>query len=485
MKKFLALALSVVAACGLASADDVYVARDLKVESFDLARNGHTILVSLDLDADQLKLGRDHEITLMPVLMSADSSKVVEMDPVTIAGHNLYWLHMRDRNLDPNTRLYKSGKQDVIRYSTQIDDAPWIDNSEFAIAWTKQTCCGQIEGIGRDPLVRIATPTYTPVFDYITNVEIEDSVKVRHLDGSAYIDFPVNLTKIFPDYHNNTYELNKITGTIDSVKADPDVTITSISIKGFASPEGSYSNNVRLAKGRTAALKAYVDEQYSFADDFIQTSYEPEDWEGLRRWLERNPIDHREQILAIVDSDLEPDPKNTKIQRTYPAEYQFLLKTVYPFLRHSDYRIEYQIRSFTTLEDIMRVMRTEPQKLSLNEFYRAAAALEPGSRDYNEVFETAVRMFPNDPVTNLNAANSALTRGDLISAEAYLKKADADDPTVIYTKGVLAALHEDWDQAVDYFQQAARLKVADAPRALESAREMKAFKDGATYHIGD
>ena len=194
-------------------------------------------------------------------------------------------------------------------------------------------------------------------------------------------------------YMTNPAELRKITGTIDSVRGDKDITITSIFIKGFASPEGPYDNNVRLAKGRTATLKQYVENLYHFAPGFIRTDFLPEDWPGLKKYVEGSSLANRAAILAIIDSPLEPDAKDAKLKATYPADYDFLLRTVYPSLRHSDYVINYNVRKYTSLEEILAVLRTAPQKLSPEEFYRAAQSMEEGSEEYNEVFETAVRML--------------------------------------------------------------------------------------------
>ncbi len=54
--------------------------------------------------------------------------------------------------------------------------------------------------------------------------------------------------------------------------------------------------------------------------------------------------------------------------------------------------------------------------------YLAAQDMKLGSEEYNETFEVAVRMFPDDEVANLNAANAAMARGDMKNAEYYLKK---------------------------------------------------------------
>ena len=54
-----------------------------------------------------------------------------------------------------------------------------------------------------------------------------------------------------------------------------------------------------------------------------------------------------------------------------------------------------------------------PQNLSLNEMYLVANTYSNGSREFINVFETAVRLFPEDDVAKLNAAIAALSRGDV------------------------------------------------------------------------
>lgn len=475
MKQLLSILIVLLAAFG---GNAQSVARgNVDLNSVTVSQKAGEWFLNLDLDLSKLKLSRDKQITIVPVISNLDSTVVAEMQPITLAGHNLYYKHLRDNDLDPEGILVKSGSTPSLMYVGSTDSfTPSTDDYKVNLDYRVGGCCDELIAQGSDLIYEHETePVFVPAYNYITNIDV-DSVKVRHLDGKAYIDFPVNQTVIYPDYRRNRIELGKILATIDSVRNDADMTITSLSIKGFASPEGSYANNERLAKGRTEALKAYVDKLYSFAPGFIKTSYEPEDWEGLRRYVESSQLAHRGEILDIIDSDLAPDAKNTKIQRTYPEEYAFLLKDVYPGLRHSDYRVDYNIRSFTSIEEIMEVMATAPGKLSLNEFFRAGATMQPGTPEYNEVYETAVRMYPASPIANLNAANAAMTRGDLESAARYLAKADADNPTTVYAQGILAARQGNWDEAEQLFERAARLRVADAPAALDQIRKIKAYK---------
>lgn len=475
MRKILLMSLAAaLLAAPMTEAVEV-VQGQIPVTRLDVARNGDKLLLDMDLDVSGMKLGRDRQLTITPVLQNADSTESVVFAPFILAGHNLYFKHMRDEDL-AGAALYREGRQENIRYHAQTADAAWMDDALLKINYEFGGCCKKVIARGMDPIAPLKTPRFKPEFRYLSPVG--DSVKTRELKKRSYIDFPLDKIEIYPDYRRNPIELAAIVNTIDSVRDDKDITITSISIKGFASPEGRYDHNTWLAQNRTQALKGYVERLYSFAPDFISTSYESEDWEGLREYVDKSSMKNREGILAIIDSDMAPDPKNARIKKEYPEEYAFLLATVYPGLRHSDYKIDYTIRSFTSLEDILRVLKTEPQKLSLSEFYRAAQSMTPGSPEYNEVFETAVRMYPNDPVANLNAANTAMGRGDYGAAERYLSKTDADDPSAIYARGILEALRENYEGSLKYFERAARLKVADAPAAIENVKEIIEFRSG-------
>jgi tetratricopeptide (TPR) repeat protein len=115
--------------------------------------------------------------------------------------------------------------------------------------------------------------------------------------------------------------------------------------------------------------------------------------------------------------------------------------------------------------EIEQILNTSPQHLSLEEFYILAQTYEPGSDNFNKLFETAVRMYPNDPVANLNAANSAILKGDYRSALRYLDKA-GDMPEAVYTRGALEVYMGNDDAAKAYFVKALELGVAEAEVAL-------------------
>ena len=427
------------------------------VRNLDVVRGENALFVSMDVDVSALNIATNRELLFVPVLKGESDS--VQLPFMIVAGRNRYFYHLRNTPVSDGDVLERAGQANVIRMS------------KATLAIDERACGCRGEGEDRRvPLLRMEPKVYTPVFVYLPP-EVE-MVKTREVKGSAYIDFPVNRTEIHEDYRKNPTELRKIRQTIDVVREDPDVRITALSIKGYASPEGTYANNTRLAEGRTATLKTYVRELYHFPDSVILTSYEPEDWAGLEAYVDSTNLRNRDDILGLIRADLEPDAKEKMIKSTYPEDYQFLLKNVYPGLRHSDYVVRYVVRTYTDAEEIRRIMKTQPQKLSLRELYIAAKDLEPGSDEYNEAFEIAVRMFPGDEVANLNAANAAMAKGDLKGAARYLGKA-GDCVEAVYARGVYAGLSKDYDSAMRFFAEAAQGGITEAEDALRQVKEVK------------
>ena len=126
--------------------------------------------------------------------------------------------------------------------------------------------------------------------------------------------------------------------------------------------------------------------------------------------------------------------------------------------------MEYHIRNFTT-DEAREMLYKDPSQLSLEEMYRVAQTYEVGSESYNEVFEIAVRLYPDDPISNLNAANTALLNRNATAARRYLTKA-AEGPEKRLAEGVASWLEGDTDQARSIFES-----LTDDPKVGVQAKE--------------
>lgn len=441
----------------------------VSVGNLNMNREGKYLTVEMDVYLAALDVDANRAVLLTPRLVNGADS--LDLPAIGIYGRRRYYYYVRNGistiSGESEKSFRASDKPDNVAYSNLAEYSDWMNGATLKFHRSDWGCCQQVLA-EYDGIVGSHHEAFFPELVFVQpKAEI---MKSRSLSGSAYIDFPVDQTVIYPDYRRNTVELGKIQATIDSVRNDKDVTITRVWLKGFASPESPYSHNTELAIGRTAALKKHIGQLYHFADNIIQTDYEPEDWAGLRRFVEQSNINHRTEILSLIDSDMEPDAKEAKIKRTYPEEYRFMLQNFYPALRHTDYRIDYNIRTFSDVEEIKRIMAEQPQKLSQNEFYLVAGKYEPGTDEFTEVFETAVRMFPNDTVANLNAANAAIRGDDFGAARRYLDKA-GDSAEAVYARGALAIREKDYDTARRYLNRAKEMGLEKAARTLEELEE--------------
>lgn len=461
MRQYILLIFSIILAFA-AMADDAR----LSVRSINVSRTDASLRLDIDINPRNVNPGRDKEVIFTPVVIAADGRDSVVMPAVRVAGRNIYYSHLRNHDLPEGTRLYSAGAREMIEYRASVPYEPWMERCRIDMRASTARCCDPMLPAPGTPLALLdyTTPAYKPEFSFVALTG--DEAVERSAEGSAFIDFIVNRTEIRPTYRRNTVELAKIIESIDLVKNDPDATITRVTIKGFASPEGSYSNNVRLAMGRTQALKEYVREHYSFDPAIMSTDYEPEDWEGLVRRLRDLELPHRDEILAIAQSDMEPDPRNAEIQRRFPEQYRFLLDSIYPALRHSDYTVKYRIRTYVDIEELKRVYASNPANLRPVDFERIAATLPEGSPEREEVYLTAYRLYPNDEEASVNAANIMMSRGLLKEAATALRTA-GESPAAVYSRATLAALGGDLRRAADLFRSAADEGFAPARTALE------------------
>lgn len=426
-----------------------------KVDNVRIHRDESVISVAMNIWVNDVEIKSNRSIAFTPIFYNDDYA--MELPAVKILGRKRYIKYQREEEngyVNTDNRIIKyadqSGKPIYYKYSFPYEE--WMKRATLRIDEDVCGCSNAILGFDNEVLATtdFEPPVFIPVYTYI-RPQVEE-IKERNESGSAYLNFPVNRTEINPTFGNNASELNKINEAIKLVKNDPDVVIKEIFIKGFASPEGSYKNNERLAKGRTEALKLYVQEKMYFDSRLLITNYEPENWVGLRKYVAESSLKDKKGILALIDGSMEPDAKERKIKSTYPDSYRYLLNHCYPSLRRTDYVVKYTVKAFD-VNDAKRVLKTRPQKLSQQEMYLVAQTYEVGSPEFNEVFDIAIRMFPEDPTANLNAANIAMSNNLLTDASKYLAKA-GDAPEAIHARGILAGMKGEYEEALRLLNEA-------------------------------
>ena len=445
---------------------EVKLASDkIKVSNVQVAQQNNALSVSMDLNLDSLYLPSNLQLVYTPVFKTRQGD--FKMPQKVINGRRQQIMFERgvgkkQLNLSPEALVVRrtNKKVQTVNYSASIPLSGQVKN--YDLNMHEDLCgCGNMEEGNDFNLRHRRQPQAVFVRPAV------EAVKVRHLDKRAYIDFPVNRIELHADYRRNPAQLDSIVRTINALKDDKNLEVSAINIHGYASPESPYSHNDYLAKNRAKTLTDYVRRMVALPTQLFTVSSTAEDWDGLRNYLKDSNLEHKTEILAIAnDEKMDPDAREQKIKKLYPSEYRFMLDTWYPALRHSDYHITYKVKPFDVAE-AKEIIKTEPQQLSQEEMFMVAQTYEPGSKEFNDVMEIAVRMFPENETANLNAANTRLNAGDADGAKAYLDKA-GNSPAAQNARGVYEALKGNDQQARHYFGLAAKAGVKAAQENLEN-----------------
>lgn len=445
---------------------EVKLASDkIKVSNVQVAQQNNALSVSMDLNLDSLYLPSNLQLVYTPVFKTRQGE--IKMPEIVINGRRQQIMFERgvgkkQLNLSPEALVVRrtNKKVQTVNYSASIPLSGQVKN--YDLNMHEDLCgCGNMEEGNDFNLRHRRQPQAVFVRPAV------EAVKVRHLDKRAYIDFPVNRIELHADYRRNPAQLDSIVRTINALKDDKNLEVSAINIHGYASPESPYSHNDYLAKNRAKTLTDYVRRMVALPTQLFTVSSTAEDWDGLRNYLKDSNLEHKSDILAIAnDEKMDPDAREQKIKKLYPSEYRFMLDTWYPALRHSDYHITYKVKPFDVAE-AKEIIKTKPQQLSQEEMFLVAQTYEPGSKEFNDVMEIAVRMFPENETANLNAANTRLNAGDADGAKSYLEKA-GNSPEALNARGVYESLKGNDQQARHYFALAAKAGVKAAQENLEN-----------------
>lgn len=433
----------------------------VKVENLKVMLRDQKLVVDMDFVLDSLQMTSNNRIVFTPVVKNR--TEELTMPPLVLNGRKqqiMYERHGSRQVVEGATVVRRQNDTpQTVHYAAVLPGEEWMKNANLVI---EEDLCGCGDLLNQNEAV--VKRMRTPLMAYI-RPEAE-ARKERHVEGRAYVDFPVNKIELYPEYRKNPGELATIVETIRKVKDDKYTSITSICIHGYASPEDTYRHNSYLAENRARTLKDYVCRLSELDDSLFHVEYTPEDWEGLRKLVTESNLDNKEGILQLIDNqEMDIDVKEHAIRNRYPEDYRFMLSTWYPALRHSDYVVNYLVRPFT-VEEAKEVLYTKPQLLSLEEMYMVAQSYELGSAEFNEVFEIAVRMYPDDPTANLNAACTRIGGGDYEGARSYLTKA-GDTAEAVHARGVLTLMEGDEAQARTYLNRAAEMGLPQAEETLK------------------
>ena len=386
--------------------------RDYKV---GYQRNRHALTIDVDLTSYS-KVKNQELLCIYPIYRSSDGKKEYKLAPIYVVGDSRHQQIQRNkllRNVQgvvyeianrPEESIY-ARKGDVIAPHYEIAFEPWMRSGELRLYMQRYGCASCPSALVAYQSEPINLDAYSfGRYEYTFIRPADEQTKEYKKSFDSYVCFPYDSSELLFTSENSA-ELDRLNRFVSASQEEEGVRLTSLTIVGYCSPEGSTNYNQRLSEYRAQALYDYIQSRFPNLVATVNVLGAGGDWSGLRQLVSESALNNKSQVIRIIDEVL-TDAKRDKAMRQL-NNYNYLLADYYPQLRRTTFTMSYEVGAFSK-EELPSVYAKNPLMLKQNElYYLAEQAMERGVSPV-PYLRSAYEQYPKDPVAILNYANALL-----------------------------------------------------------------------------
>ena len=262
----------------------------------------------------------------------------------------------------------------------------------------------------------------------------------------------------------NSTEMQEFRKALKDVATDfENKVLDEIKVSAYASPDGGVMLNDGIAVVREINTAKQMKKELKDAklDGYVDSEYTAEDWEGFKELVSKSNLPDKELILRLLSMYTDPEEREQQI-KNISSVYAELADEILPKLRRARVTLNYQIIGRSD-EQIKAQYAADPSELSLEEIlYSAILTDEEAER--TDIFNTAIRLYPNDYRAYNNLGVMAYNKGDYSTASSYFAKAESVSkaaPEVMVNLGYLDLLQGNVSEAEGFMAKGADAKAGD------------------------
>ncbi len=233
--------------------------------------------------------------------------------------------------------------------------------------------------------------------------------------------------------------------------------LQNVEVSAYASPDGGFELNEKLANKRQQNAEGYVKQQMKQAklEGDIEANYTAQDWEGFQQLVAASNIQDKDIILRVLSMYKDPEEREQQI-KNMSAGFRELADGILPELRRARLTINYETVGRDD-QQIKDQFAKDASQLSVEELLYAAT-LTDDMAEKQRIYMQTTRLYSNDARAYNNLGILAWQQGDYTEAQQYLEKARAinGNCSEVYANlGMLALKQGDVQAAENYISKAA------------------------------
>ncbi|MCS7297344.1 MAG: tetratricopeptide repeat protein [Bacteroidia bacterium] len=289
-------------------------------------------------------------------------------------------------------------------------------------------------------------------------------VSRRNITLEALFQFPQNVHLIQP----GEYERQAVKDIVAFLQKK--FPATSVTLAGYASPEGRFRRNQFLSLNRYKEVQKWLIEQMrkegykEYLDTtFFKVSATPQDWEGFKQNLAQTslPENVRQQVIQVIASNMDPDAKEQKVMQLVggPREVEFILaplRRTYVKLEGFSGRLtDGQIDSIANAFLAGSLSQSALLESLLQEELYFATTRQKDNAKRERLLKAYVSKYGQDHRALNDLGALAVQAGRLDEAVDYLNSANRLTPNnyaVLNNLGLVFAARKEYAQAAQNFQ---------------------------------
>ncbi len=280
--------------------------------------------------------------------------------------------------------------------------------------------------------------------------------RVRDQRQAAQIKFLINQANLRKSELKNN-SVTEFVELLKKINADKEgLNIKNVEVLAYASPDGGFDFNDKLASKRQNVSVDYAKKQLKNAkvQSDVTGKYTAQDWEGFQQLVQASNIQDKDVILRVLSMYQDPEEREQQI-RNMSAGFRELADGILPELRRSRLIINYETIGRSD-EQIQEQYKADATKLSVDELLYSAT-LEDNVDAQEAIYKKTIEVYPNDYRAYNNVAAIEFAKGNDAEAKNYLAKAQSVNANAAETNanlGLMALKNGNVSEAENYIAKA-------------------------------